>query len=84
MNVYDFKGKGVAMSMYNTDEVRTVAPSEEKRDANRMTVDLRLCTLFLQDGVAEEDASGVCSFFLNPLPSSPFISLSSSQQRTPS
>lgn len=21
MNVYDFKGKGVAMSMYNTDEV---------------------------------------------------------------
>lgn len=22
LNVYDFKGKGVAMSMYNTDEVR--------------------------------------------------------------
>jgi hypothetical protein len=22
MNVYDFKGKGVAMSMYNTDDVR--------------------------------------------------------------
>jgi isocitrate dehydrogenase len=21
MNIYDFKGKGVAMSMYNTDEV---------------------------------------------------------------
>lgn len=26
MDVYDFKGKGVAMSMYNTDEVRLLPP----------------------------------------------------------
>ena len=27
LNVYDFKGKGVAMSMYNTDEVWSFFPS---------------------------------------------------------
>ena len=30
MDVYDFKGKGVALSMYNTDEVRWLKPSLEE------------------------------------------------------
>ena len=31
LDVYDFKGKGVAMSMYNTDEVRLLAWVHEIR-----------------------------------------------------
>jgi len=35
MNVYDFKGRGVAMSMYNTDEVWRLSPSSRPSDSTR-------------------------------------------------
>ena len=59
MDVYDFKGPGVAMSMYNTDEV-----SWHNQLFNRwllITCGLVYCRIrpfILQDGFAEKASSG--------------------------
>jgi hypothetical protein len=58
MNVYDFKGKGVAMSMYNTDEVGwTILFNPFALDI-LFLVNHRLRPFFLQDGSCEKDAFG--------------------------
>lgn len=65
MNVYDFKGPGVALSMYNTDEVSS-CPGLVQRihnfgdQADRVAlcdvVDPRVRAFVLQDGHLQEDA----------------------------
>lgn len=77
LDVYDFKGKGVAMSMYNTDEVRCPSDCLEARaDLKIFVVDHGLCAFVVQDGFTEEDAVGkLCledaetsiDFFIHPL-----------------
>lgn len=76
LDVYDFKGKGVAMSMYNTDEVRCPSDCLEARaDLKIFVVDHGLCAFVVQDGFSEEDAVGkLCledaetsiDFFIHP------------------
>ena len=64
MNVYDFKGKGVAMAMYNTDDVRATVCSYSDVEADiAYIVNTRICPLFVQDGVVQEDAPRM--FFVN-------------------
>jgi hypothetical protein len=59
MHVYDFKGKGVAMSMYNTDEVRypllisILIPAHAFQNSVHHWIRPR----FLQDGIDKEDAA---------------------------
>ena len=52
MDVYDFKGPGVAMSMYNTDEVRSTSCHfhHTYSTPTPFAVDHRLRSLLLQDG----------------------------------
>ena len=57
MDVYDFKGKGVALSMYNTDEVCTMLLSNPSI-LMVCIVYHWFCALFLQDGSSEENAAG--------------------------
>jgi NADP-dependent isocitrate dehydrogenase len=60
LDVYDFKGKGVALAMYNTDDVSPV-PIFLKRSlltVLRRAVDRGLCSLIVQDGAFQEDAVG--------------------------
>jgi NADP-dependent isocitrate dehydrogenase len=59
LNVYDFKGKGVAMSMYNTDEVLyfCLVKGIQSIYYHASLVYHRFCTLFVQDGTGQEDAS---------------------------
>jgi hypothetical protein len=56
MNVYDFKGKGVAMSMYNTDEVRLCYCWLSHPLNCGILVHHWLCTFIIQNGAGEEDA----------------------------
>jgi hypothetical protein len=61
MDVYDFKGKGVALSMYNTDEVHAgpfQCPVFLFCSDSSISVYRRICAFFIQDGPAEEDAPG--------------------------
>lgn len=68
LDVYEFTGRGVAMSMYNTDEVGFFFLCAFLRFfwGGRMlmrvfgVVDHGLCAFVVQDGVGEEDASGMC------------------------
>ena len=58
MNVYDFKGPGVAMSMYNTDDVSVVSTGYSYYDPlHASLVDSRLCPFVFQDGSGQEDDS---------------------------
>jgi hypothetical protein len=50
MDVYDFKGKGVAMSMYNTDEVNPAAFCHDATIDYPFLVNNWICTLIIQDG----------------------------------
>lgn len=65
MNVYDFKGKGVAMSMYNTDEVRIFFNFEELYSWLCSVVYHWFCAFFVQDGFGEEDAVGKCRIIVD-------------------
>lgn len=60
LDVYDFKGKGVAMSMYNTDEVNSPGPTVlgVRAEFWGFIVDYGLRAFVFQDGFAEEDAAG--------------------------
>ena len=50
LNVYDFKGKGVAMAMYNTDDVcRHLVISAISTNLD-VSVDTRIRALLVQDG----------------------------------
>lgn len=56
MNVYDFKGPGVAMSMYNTDDVSAVSTRNRYCDLTHASlVHPRLCPCIFQDGSGQED-----------------------------
>ena len=58
MNVYDFKGPGVAMSMYNTDDVSAVSTGYSYYDPlHASLVNPRLCPFVFQDGSGQEDDS---------------------------
>ena len=59
MNVYDFKGPGVAMSMYNTDDVSVALISRKWRwILTNSQVDFWVRTFIVQDGAPEKDAFG--------------------------
>lgn len=59
LDVYDFKGKGVAMSMYNTDEVcRFERFGGATVHFGYTLVDHGFCPLLFQDGLVKEDGSG--------------------------
>ena len=63
LDVYDFKGKGVALAMYNTDDVRPLSPPrlvlEKGVDVlEGGLVDHGLCALVFQDGAVQKDAVG--------------------------
>jgi hypothetical protein len=57
MDVYDFQGSGVAMTMYNTDEVSHLC-----RHGNLIehchAVHYRFRPCIIQDGPEQEDATG--------------------------
>lgn len=55
MDVYDFKAKGVALAMYNTEEAGV---QESRICSDTFTVYLRLRSLFFQNGTLQEDDSG--------------------------
>jgi hypothetical protein len=58
MNVYDFKGPGVAMAMYNTDEVSVLNDETHTSDLRLLsTVYQRFRPLLVQNGYLQEDAS---------------------------
>lgn len=59
MNVYDFKAPGVAMAMYNTDDVsvHTCDGLHLTDDGVWRVVDYWICARKFQDGYSEEDAS---------------------------
>jgi len=50
LDVYEFDGKGVAMSMYNTDEVGLNRYATILEGLIYFLVDIRLCTFVVQDG----------------------------------
>jgi hypothetical protein len=60
MNVYDFKGPGVALSMYNTDEVSSRYGLTHRIQADSFflwhIVYPRVRAFVLQDGHLQEDA----------------------------
>jgi hypothetical protein len=50
LDVYEFDGKGVAMSMYNTDEVGPNRSPTIIEGLRYFVVDIRLRTFVVQDG----------------------------------
>ena len=52
LDVYNLKGRGVAMTMYNTDEVRSCTFLKSIYSVNICcSVDPRICTLVVHNGL---------------------------------
>ena len=67
MNVYDFKGKGVAMAMYNTDDVRVFLQPASSHTEGLPLVNKGIRPLFIQDGAFQEATAGMCWLYAHRL-----------------